>query len=56
MDQTGHMIDQKGLKKYEKGQKKGVSNLKYLFFCKIGETRVCIKREQEHLNSCHLKT
>ena len=32
MDQKGHMIDQKGLKMYEKKQKMEFSDLKYLLF------------------------
>ena len=35
MDQKGHMIDQKGLKVYEKRQKIEFSNLKYLLFSGI---------------------
>ena len=36
MDQKGHMIDQKGLKMYEKSQKMEFSDLKYLLFSGIG--------------------
>ena len=36
MDQKGHMIDQKGLKMYEKRQKKEFSDLKYLLFSGTG--------------------
>ena len=32
MDQKDHIIDQKGLQKYEKRQKMGFSDLKYLLF------------------------
>ena len=32
MDQIGHIIDQKGLKMYEKRQKMEFSDLKYLLF------------------------
>ena len=35
MDQKGHIIDQKGLKMYEKRQKMEFSDLKYLFFSGI---------------------
>ena len=35
MDQKGHMIDQKGLKMYEKGQKMEFLDLKYLLFSGI---------------------
>ena len=35
MDQKGHMIDQKGLKMYEKSQKMEFSDLKYLLFSGI---------------------
>ena len=37
MDQKGHIIDQKGLKMYEKRQKMEFSDLKYMLFkCKQG--------------------
>ena len=35
MDQKGQMIDQKGLKMYEKSQKMEFSDLKYLLFSGI---------------------
>ena len=35
MDQKGHIIDQKGLKMYEKGQKIEFSDLKRLLFSEI---------------------
>ena len=35
MDQKGHMIDQKGLKMYEKSQKMEFSDLKYLLLSGI---------------------
>ena len=35
MDQKGHIIDQKGLKMYEKRQKMEFSDLKYLLFSRI---------------------
>ena len=35
MDQKGHMIDQKGLKMYEKSQKMEFLDLKYLLFSGI---------------------
>ena len=35
MDQKVHMIDQKGLKMYEKSQKMGFLDLKYLLFSGI---------------------
>ena len=35
MDHKGHIIDQKGLKMYEKRQKMEFSDLKYLFFSGI---------------------
>ena len=35
MDQKGHMIDQKGLKMYEKRQKMEFLDLKYLLFSRI---------------------
>ena len=35
MDLKGHMIDQKGLKMYEKSQKMEFSDLKYLLFSGI---------------------
>ena len=35
MDQKGHIIDQKGIKMYEKRQKLEFSDLKYLLFSGI---------------------
>ena len=35
MDKKGHLIDQKGLKMYEKRQKMEFSDLKYLHFSRI---------------------
>ena len=35
MDQKGHIIDEKGLKMYEEGQKIEFLDLKYLFFSRI---------------------
>ena len=39
MDQKGHMIDQKGLKMYEKSQKMEFLDLKYLLFSRIFQSR-----------------
>ena len=35
MDQKGNIIDQKGLKMYEKGQRIGFLDLRYLAFSRI---------------------
>ena len=35
MDQNGHIVDQKGLKLYEKGQKIGFLDLKCLFLAEL---------------------
>ena len=40
MDQKGHMIDQKGLKMYEKSKKMEFSDLKYLLFSGIFLSRM----------------
>ena len=40
MDQKGHIIDQKGLKMYEKRRKMKFSDLKYLLFSGIFLSRI----------------
>ena len=40
MDQKGHIIDQKGLKMYEKRQKMKFSDLNYLLFIGIFPSRI----------------